>query len=446
MKFTPLGGGREIGANCYLVNVAGLDILIDAGRHPVREGYESLPYIENIKKVDYIIISHAHYDHLSSLPYIVKEFPNAKVITAKQNKALSIRILRNSVEVMKKHYEKDGEPLLYNHKQVKETKRHIISLPYYKKQKLSKGAYVTLYPAGHVMGASSILIEHQKKRYFYTGDISLSDQYTIPAATLPEDIDVLISEGTYGLKEGYGATRFDELKRLNEKLASVLENNGRALLPVFALGRGQEVLHMILKMMEDKKIPKVPIYINGMVLVITELYLKDYLGIEKEQREWFTESIAQHVKVMPKRIEPVLNSNKPMILILSSGMLIEETLSYIFAKEIIKSGKNAVLFMGYQSPESNGYRLLEAHRNREEEIIFSEDGEDFKPIELKSDVDIYNFSGHASYEGLIQLPRDLQPSKLIYVHGDEEALFNLSEELKYEFDIEIPANLECIEF
>ncbi|TYB83726.1 MAG: MBL fold metallo-hydrolase [Kosmotoga sp.] len=446
MKFTPLGGGREIGANCYLINIAGLDILIDAGRHPVREGYESLPYIENLKKVDYIIVSHAHYDHLSSLPYIIKEFPNAKVITAKQNKDLSIRILRNSVEVMKKNYEKDGEPLLYNHKRVKETKRHIISLPYYKKQKLSKGAYVTLYPAGHVMGASSILIEHQKKRYFYTGDISLSDQYTIPAATLPEDIDVLISEGTYGLKEGYGATRFDELKRLNEKLASVLENKGRALLPVFALGRGQEVLHMVLKMMEDNKIPKVPIYINGMVLVITELYLKDYLGIEEEQREWFTESIAQHVKVMPKRIEPILNSNKPMILILSSGMLIEETLSYIFAKEIIKSGKNAVLFMGYQSPESNGYRLLEAHRNREEEIIFSENGEDFKPIELKSDVDIYNFSGHASYNELIQLPRDLQPSKLIYVHGDEEALLNLREELKYEFDIEIPANLEFIEF
>jgi predicted metal-dependent RNase len=102
--------------------------------------------------------------------------------------------------------------------------------------------------------------------------------------------------------------------------------------------------------------------------------------------------------------------------------------------------------MGYQSPESNGYRLLEAHRNKEEEITFSENGEDFKPVELKSDVDIYNFSGHASYDELIQLPRDLQPSKLIYVHGDEEALLNLGEELKYEFDIKIPANLEFIEF
>ncbi|ACR80104.1 MULTISPECIES: MBL fold metallo-hydrolase [Kosmotoga] len=439
MRFVPLGGGKEIGANSYLLQVDGKNILIDCGRHPIKEGYESLPAIDEIDKLDYVFISHSHYDHLSSLPHLVKFFPNVRVLTSRENKKLSVRILRNSVEVMKKKNEKDGEPILYNHSDVKKAKKRMIGVEYYEPFKISKKLFVTFYPAGHVMGASSILLEYKGKKIFYTGDISLSDQLTIPSAVLPDKVDVLISEGTYGLKEEATDTRHSEIRRLELSIKKVLKNKGRVLLPVFALGRGQEVLYMILKMLDEEKIPDVPVYTNGMVSIITNLYLQEYAGMPPEKKKWFNNAILRRVRTVPKNYKTLLYDKRPMILILSSGMLIEDTLSYLFAKEILQDNLSAIFFMGYQSPESIGYSILEAARSREEEISYGEER-----IQLRCTVKKFNFSGHASYEELISLPRELQPSKLVYVHGDEEALLNLSKELEYEFDISVPSNLETV--
>ncbi|AKI97534.1 MBL fold metallo-hydrolase [Kosmotoga pacifica] len=438
MNFTPLGGGREIGANSYILSINGLNIMIDCGRHPVKEGYGSLPLIEDLDRVDYIVISHSHYDHLSSLPYVLKKFPDVTVLTSTENKFLALRILNNSVEVMKKKNEKCGEPVLYTHRDVKKTRKKIVPLDYLQPVELSNDIVLTLYPAGHVMGAASILIEHDGKKLFYTGDISLSPQLTVPAATLPERADIVISEGTYGLKDAQTADRHSEIRRLNKKLKKILESGGRVLLPVFALGRGQEVLFMILKQMESGKLPRVPVYINGMVHVLTELFLTEHSGIDNNERAWLREAIKKYVVVVPRKFNWLLKEKRPMILILSSGMLIEDTLSYVFAHEILIEEKSAIYFMGYQSPESPGFSVLEAFRNSKT-VTFDEE-----ELEVNCDVDIFNFSGHANYFELLEIPRRLQPERLIYVHGDEEALENLKEELRYEFQIDIPENLENI--
>ncbi|MBO8166536.1 MAG: MBL fold metallo-hydrolase [Kosmotoga sp.] len=438
MNFTPLGGGKEIGANCYIIRTNGLNIMLDCGRHPVKSGYESLPALEKLEEVDYIIISHSHYDHLSSLPYVLGKFPDATVFTSKENRILALRILSNSVEVMKKKNEKDAEPILYTHRDVKKAKKRIIPLHYIKPLELSKDVLLTLYPAGHVMGASSALIESNGKRIFYTGDISLSPQLTVPEATLPDEVDIVISEGTYGLKETLSVNREIETHRLSRKLRKTLGSGGRVMLPVFALGRGQEALYMILKLMEAEKIPRVPIYINGMVHVLTDLLLKEHDGMNSENRAWFKDSIKRHVTVIPKKLSSIIEDKSPMILILSSGMLIEDTLSYIFARQMLLEAKSAIYFMGYQSPESPGFAVLEAFKSTRQLELNEE------KIDVRCDVDIFNFSGHANYSELLEIPRRLQPKKLIYVHGDKEALENLKEELQYEFEIDIPDNLEEI--
>ncbi|OAA30717.1 beta-lactamase [Kosmotoga arenicorallina S304] len=437
MNFMPLGGGREIGANCFILRINNFIIMLDCGRHPVKDGYESLPEIDVLERVDFIIISHSHYDHLSSLPYVLSKFPDATVFTSKENRTLALRILSNSVEVMKKKYEKDGEPVLYSHKDVKKAKKKIFPLQYMKPFELSKGLSLTLYPAGHVMGASSILIEASDKRVFYTGDISLSSQLTVPEATLPDQADIVISEGTYGLKETLSVNREMETHRLSRKLKKILESGGRAMLPVFALGRGQEALYMILKLIETGKIPRVPVYINGMVHVLTDLLLKEHNGMDPEKKAWFKEAIRRYVNIVPRNASSLIDDKRPMILILSSGMLIEDTLSYIFAHQILQESNSAVYFMGYQSPESPGFAVLEAFKSTKKLELDEE-------VDVLSDVDIFNFSGHASYPELLEIPRRLQPEKLIYVHGDEDALENLREELQYEFQIEIPENLERI--
>ena len=108
---------------------------------------------------------------------------------------------------------------------------------------------------------------------------------------------------------------------------------------------------------------------------------------------------------------------------------------------MLQSERDGIFFMGYQSPESDGYRVLQAHKGGEKQITLGEETIDMKC----KNIDIFNFSGHADYQELLELPRRLEPEKLIYVHGDEAALENLAEELQYEFQIEIPANLQTVE-
>ncbi len=442
MTFTPLGGGREIGANSYLLSLNGKKILIDAGRHPVKEGYDSLPELDTIDDIDVIIISHSHYDHISSLPYISTIWPKAPVLMAQENKGLALRILQNSVEVMKKKNEKDGEqPVLYNHGEVNELKRRIYPMEYFQRYTIDDTIEVALYPAGHVMGAASIYLEHNGHRILYSGDFSLSQQLTIPPAQPPLKVETLISEGTYGSKENQLITRFSEIERLSKSVKRVLENKGRVLLPVFALGRGQETIYMLMGLMERGQMPTVQIYTNGMVASISNLYMSNYERISDKDRKWFMQNFQKMVTVAPKNIERLLFSNEPAIFVFSAGMLVEETLSYIFAREMLQSERDGIFFMGYQSPESDGYRVLQAHKGGEKQITLGEETIDMKC----KNIDIFNFSGHADYQELLELPRRLEPEKLIYVHGDEAALENLAEELQYEFQIEIPANLQTVE-
>ena len=442
MTLTPLGGGREIGANSYLLSLDGKNILIDAGRHPVKEGYESLPEIDKINDLDVIMISHSHYDHLSSLPYISQRWPNAPILMAQENKGLALRILQNSVEVMKKKNAKDGvEPILYNHGEVNELKRRIYPMEYFQRYSIDDVVDVALYPAGHVMGAASIFLEHRGRRILYSGDISLSQQLTIPPAQLPKKVETLISEGTYGAKENQLLTRYSEIERLSKSVKRVLENGGRILMPVFALGRGQEAIYMLLMLMEKKKIPSVPIYTNGMVASLSNLYMSNYESISEKDRKWFIKSFQNNVTVAPKSIERLLFSREPALFVFSAGMLVEDTLSYIFAKQMLPNSRDGIFFMGYQSPESDGYKILQANKNGDERIQMGDDS-----IEIGTkNIDIFNFSGHADYQELLDLPRRLQPEKLIYVHGDEAALENLAEELQYEFEIQIPSNLQTVE-
>lgn len=442
MKLIPLGGGREIGANCFYMELGNSRIILDAGRHPTKDGYDSLPELDAIDHVDAVVISHSHYDHVSSLPCVVQRWPGVRVITSADNKQTALRILHNSVEVMKKRNEKDSEPVLYNHGEINALKKTIEDIEYGDTVFLGKDLRLELFPAGHVMGASSALLSLNGNRVFYTGDISLSNQFTVPHASLPENSDVVISEGTYGMSEQSVSTRYEELKRLIDLISATVDSGGRVLLPVFALGRGQEAIYMVLKAIEEERLPRVPVYINGMISALTGIYLQTYLRADQKTRSWLASAMNRYTTVLPKNIDRVLLSRKPAIMILSSGMLVEETLSYVFASHMVKSERDSIIFMGYQSPDSPGFHLLKAFKEGEETFLF-----DQEEVELRCRaIENMNFSGHATYEELLSIPRQLGSSRLVLVHGDSNALENIAHEVMYEFDVDIPSNLEEVVF
>jgi predicted metal-dependent RNase len=150
----------------------------------------------------------------------------------------------------------------------------------------------------------------------------------------------------------------------------------------------------------------------------------------------------RYTTVLPKNVDRVLLSRKPAIMILSSGMLVEETLSYLFASHMVKSERDSIIFMGYQSPDSPGFHLLKAFKEGKETFLF-----DQEEVELRCRaIENMNFSGHATYEELLSIPRQLGSSRLVLVHGDSNALENIAHEVMYEFDVDIPSNLEEVVF
>src|ERR1039457_4870018 len=206
IKFIPLGGAGEIGANCYYLNIEGTGILLDCGMHPQKKGLDALPNFDLIEdlSVDFVLISHAHMDHISSLPYLVQRHPYIKIISTPQTRALAELTLHNSVSILKEQLGDDDEIKIYSHEEIDlliqsieyKTYGEEFELEGYNGTKIIRASF---HDAGHILGSAGILINTGTIKIFYTGDIKLSNQTLLDKATLPETkVDILLLETTYG--------------------------------------------------------------------------------------------------------------------------------------------------------------------------------------------------------------------------------------------------------
>ena len=282
ITFLPIGGGNEIGANSYYLNFNGNGIILDCGIHPQKTGLQSLPNFDLIKdkSIDTCLISHAHQDHIGSLPFLVKKFPYTKIITTPQTRALAELTLHNSVSLLKKEVDdKDFE--FYNHDEVDllikmisyqeyEYQFELNSFHQYKDSQVN----ATFYNAGHILGSAGILLENNDHKIFYTGDINLTNQTLIPAAKLPETkINTLILETTYGATDSDLLLDWNsESLRLAKEANKILNKGGSILVPVFSLGKMQEMLGTIWQLMVKRKLTTVDIYTGGLGTKINRAY------------------------------------------------------------------------------------------------------------------------------------------------------------------------------
>lgn len=235
-------GSNWIGANCYYLNFNGNGIILDAGIDPKVKGIEAFPDFNLLKEspTDYLLISHAHQDHIGSLPLLIKSYPHLKIITTPQTHQLAEFVLHDAVSIIKKQVS-DDNLVSYSHDDVDLLIKSINQLEY-EKQHLLPSYYssedsdvkVTFYYAGHILGAAGILLENKNKKIFYTGDINLSAQQILPGAILPDTkIDILILESTYG------STPIDqtpdwktEADRFAFEANKIISKGGSILIPV----------------------------------------------------------------------------------------------------------------------------------------------------------------------------------------------------------------------
>jgi len=276
---------------------------------------------------------------------------------------------------------------------------------------------IVLYPSGHVVGAASVLVQHDDASIFITGDILFDDQLTLPGAWIPEmQVDIVVTETTRGCTQrAKGRSREEECARLYASMTETLKGGGSCLLPVFALGRLQEIMAMLHLAMKRGELPKSPVFSGGLGLDLVDYFddiAKD-TGLVRFRRR-----ILNELKVGEPRYPkiPGQGAMPQGIYVLSSGMMVEYTPSYQAAATLVGSERNRVHFVGYCDPDTPGGKLRAAKPG--DPISF--DAYDLS-VTLRSPVEVYDLSGHADRDELLHLVQGMDPEAVILTHGDAEA-------------------------
>jgi Cft2 family RNA processing exonuclease len=432
--FTNLTRGTEIGANSYLVEVEGRRVLLDAGLHPRVEGNGALPDWSRMGdgRLDAVVVSHAHQDHIGALPLVLRRRPEARVFLTEATKALGDAMLHNSVNVMLRRRE-DGvsEYPLFTHRELDLQLRRWTAVPLRQRfslegERLGVGegdfggeASLEFFDAGHILGSVGTLLRSGGRSLFYTGDVNFEDQTLMQAARFPEEpLDVLVVEttrGDRGVPEGF--SRESEVARLGETLQRVFEGGGGVLMPLFALGKTQELLALFHQFRRQGVLRRdCPIYIGGLGAKLTEIH--DRLAGRTPRR---CPDLQLLDEVAPFVVGGQNAQTLPMkparIYALSSGMMTEKTLSNTVARLVVDDPKHALLFVGYADPDSPAGKILSASHGGEVRL-----SGDLGPQLLKCTVEKFNLSGHASRESIRAYVNRVRPRKVVLVHGDVPAV------------------------
>jgi Cft2 family RNA processing exonuclease len=433
MKLIDLNRDGGIGANSLYCQLGDFHFVIDSGLHPKRTGRLAAPDLTPLKgvKLDLIIITHCHLDHIGSLPVLMRHQPGVPVIMTAASHMLIERMLHNSVNVMvRERAEKNIlDYPLFTHDEVDRLRdrihAHQFNLP--KKFAGAKDEIeFTFHPAGHITGAAGVEIHHRHRKVFFTGDVLFEVQRTLAPAMFPKArFDTLVTETTRGATErARGHSRSQEFIRLIETINATLGRGGSVLIPVFALGRMQEILAVLHDAKKFNRLQDAPIFASGLGLDLCDYF--DAIA-KKTGQVHFTRTILKDLKV--RKTPRDLVAGKPLaqqgIYVVSSGMVVENTASYTISACLAGHAKNSLCFVGYCDPETQGGRLLAAQKG--DEILFA--AAHYK-TKLKAQVERFELSGHADRDELLDFAVACNPRSIVLTHGDPPARAWFAEQLK----------------
>lgn len=406
MKLHFHGGANEVGRSCIeLITKKGNRYLMDVGVKFVHDGLAFPKNVLDIKKVNATFLSHAHLDHSGGLPLFEHKKLQSPIYTTSQTLAISKILLKDSYKIARiknLHPEYDKSDL----KQVRKDAKKVSFDKWYAHEDI-KFKYIN---AGHIPGSAMILIKADDKTILYTADFNCAKTHLVqPASTdyfKDEPIDIMISESTYGNKDL--PDREKEEKRFIKKIKETLRRGGSVLIPVFALGRAQDVLIMLAKY--DFQ---VPIFFDGMGKRVTRKIIKTKSKYVKNKNTLANmyHNIVQLVSSNKRRID---STKKQGIFVTTSGM-VQGGPILTYLGEMWHNPNNSLLMTGFQAKGTNGRRLLEKKE------VYLDSGR----TKVKCDVDKFDFSGHSGKKDIQNFVKTLNPKHVIFQHGDEDAVETL---------------------
>ncbi len=454
VRITFLGGARQVGRSCMLLQTPESRVLIDCGLNVAAPEDSMYPFFNapefRINELDAVIVTHAHLDHCGVVPMLFKFGYEGPVYCTEPTRDVMALLCLDYIQVG----QFDNKKQIFSSTDVKGMVKHTICLDYEEVSDITPDIRLTFYNAGHNLGSAMahLHIGNGLHNLLITGDLNYElSNLLAPAVTKFPRLETVIIESTYGSKDDTLASRKESEDYLLAIINDTVKRKGKVLLPVLGVGRSQEIMLVLERAMREGIIPGVPIYVQGMVWDVNAIHTAypDFFNnqvkksiFHQDQNPFLSEVFKQVGS--QKEMQDVIDSGDSCIIMATSGMLVGGA-SVEYFKAFAENQKHSLVLTCYQGEGSLGRRL----ENGEREMSFAVSGSRSEVLRVKLDVHaIYGFTGHSSRVQLMSFMHKLdpRPRRVICVHGESSKCLDLASSIHKGLRVETfaPRNLDTI--
>ena len=451
IRLTFLGGARQVGRSCLLLQTPNSNILLDCGIDVASSGSNKFPYFNipefDIAKLDAVILSHAHLDHVGLLPYLYKMGYRGPVYMTLPSRDIAALLSLDFIGVA---YKQAATPL-FNSEDVTEMVKHSICVANNEVTDVTSDVRLTFYNSGHCLGSSMVHLNigNGAHNLLYCADFKYDKSRLLdPATNTFPRIETVITESTYGGKNNLFPPRQKAEEEIIELIKKAIERKGKVLIPELGLGRAQETMLIIEDAVKSGKLPNIPVYIDGMIWDINAIHTSypDFLSKRVRQdifqdKNPFVSEVFSRVGSSQERRKVI--EGGPCVVLATSGMLVGGA-SVEYFREFAGNKNNSIIFVCYQGVGSLGRQVQEGVKEAKMNI----DGkEEIVEINMESNT-IEGLSAHPGRNELISFFNNIwpKPKRIIINHGEVSRSLDLASAL-YKLtrtETNVPRNLESL--
>jgi KH/beta-lactamase-domain protein len=448
IRMTALGGHREVGRSATLVSTNNSKVLVDCGMININDPdnpWEEAPYlyapeIQPFTSLDAVVLTHAHLDHSGLLPLLFKYGYTGPVYTTAPTRDLAALLQNDYLKVS----HSENHKLSYESKHVREELKHTIALKYNETADITPDIRLTFYNAGHILGSGAVHLHIGEGLYniVLSGDQKYERTWLFnPAVNRFPRVETLMIESTYAGRDDYSYTRNDATNSLIDVVNRTFDRGGSVLVPVFAVGRSQEVMLVLEDAYKNKLIPEnTKVYLDGMIMEATAIHaaypeflnrdLRDRIMIRRDNP--FLSPIFNTVETRNQRID-VCDSPESKIILATAGMMNGGPVLEYF-KTLCSDPKNTLAFVGYQADGTLGRKIQSGATS----VTLSDNGKSTK-FDINMAVEnAEGFSGHSTKRELLNFIGGMQPKpqRILVNHGDGNKCYDFARLIHTKFGIE----------
>jgi hypothetical protein len=451
VRITFLGGGRQVGRSCILLQTPNSKILLDCGIDVASQGSEKFPYFNvsefDISQLDAVIVSHAHLDHVGLIPYLYKMGYKGPVYMTPPTRDIAALLSLDFIGVA---YKQAASPL-FSSTDIKEMVKHSVCFGYNEVTDVTPDIRLTFYNSGHALGGAMVHLNigNGLHNFLYTGDFKYGASRLLdPAVNVFSRVESVLTESTYGAKEDVLNPRVKSEEELISILNKVISRKGKVLIPELGLGRAQETMLILEDAMTSGKLEKVPIYIDGMIWDINAIHTAypDFLSTKVrslvfQDKNPFVSEVFSRVGSFQERKKVIEGGS--CIVLATSGMLVGGA-SVEYFKEFAGNENNALVFVCYQGVNSLGRQVQDGAK----EIRMQVDGKE-EVVKVNFEIQtLKDFTAHSGRNELISFFNNIRPKpkRIIINHGEVSKSLDLSSALYKLNRVEtnVPRTLETL--